>query len=97
MVNVRGERVHLTPKEFDVLRVLVSQEGKPITHTRLVHLVWGPDYGGETENLRVVIRQLRKKIEEDPADPAYILTEPWMGYRFQTPTKVSGKRPRRKL
>jgi two-component system, OmpR family, KDP operon response regulator KdpE len=97
MVNVRGDRVHLTLKEFDVLRVLVSQEGKPITHARLVHLVWGPDYSGETENLRVVIRQLRKKIEEDPADPAYILTEPWIGYRFQKPTEVSGKRSRSKL
>lgn len=96
MVNVRGEPVHLTPKEFEVLRLLVSQEGKPITHAKLMHLVWGPDYGGETENLRFVIRQLRKKIEEDSAHPGYILTEPRVGYRFQRPSIVSAKRALRK-
>lgn len=96
IVLVRGDRVHLTPKEFDVLRVLASQQGKPITHTRLMRMVWGPDYGKETENLRVVIRQLRTKIETDPANPRYILTEPWLGYRFQIPSIASAKRSRRK-
>lgn len=96
IVLVRGDRVHLTPKEFDVLRVLASQQGKPITHTRLIRMVWGPDYGEETENLRVVIRQLRTKIETDPANPRYILTEPWLGYRFQIPSIASAKRSRRK-
>lgn len=96
IVLVRGDRVHLTPKEFDVLRVLASQQGKPITHTRLMRMVWGPDYGEETENLRVVIRQLRTKIETDPANPRYILTEPWLGYRFQIPSIASAKRSRRK-
>jgi two-component system KDP operon response regulator KdpE len=96
MIEVRGERVHLTPKEFDVLRTLVTQEGKPLTHKRLLQTVWGPDHGEETENLRVVITQLRKKIERDPAHPRYILTEPWLGYRFQLPSMASEKRLRRK-
>jgi two-component system KDP operon response regulator KdpE len=95
-VDVRGQRVHLTPKEFDVLRALVIQQGKPITHQRLLQTVWGPDYSGETENLRVVINQLRKKIEKDPALPRYILTKPWLGYQFQLPSIVSEKRARRK-
>jgi len=83
VVNVRGQAVHLTPKEYDVLKYLVGNQGKPLTHRRLLQAVWGPDYGNETENLRVVINQLRKKIEADPARPKYIVTEPWVGYRFQ--------------
>jgi two-component system KDP operon response regulator KdpE len=96
IVDVRGQRVHLTPKEFDVLRTLVIQQGKPLTHTRVLQTVWGPDHGEETENLRVVINQLRKKLEKDPAHPRYILTEPWLGYRFQPPSLDSEKRSRRK-
>jgi two-component system KDP operon response regulator KdpE len=96
MINVRGERVHLSPKEFDVLRLLVIQQGKPLTHKRVLQVVWGPDHAEQTENLRVVINQLRKKIEKDPAHPCYILTEPWLGYRFQFPSITSEKRPRRK-
>ncbi len=84
-LTVRGQDVHLTPKEFDVLKFLVVNQGKPLTHRRLLQAVWGPDYGEETENLRVVINQLRKKIENNPAQPKYILTEPWIGYRFQPP------------
>lgn len=89
IVLVCGQRVHLTPKEFDVLRVLVNHEGRPITHTRLMRMVWGPDYGEETDTLRVMIRQLRTKIEKDPAHPRYVLTEPWLGYRFQIPSQHS--------
>lgn len=96
MVEVRGERVHLTPKEFEVLRVLVIQQGKPLTHKRLLQSVWGPDHGEETENLRVVIKQLRKKIEKDPAHPRYVLTEPWTGYRFEIPSTASERRSNRK-
>jgi two-component system KDP operon response regulator KdpE len=96
IVDVRGQRVHLSPKEFDVMRALVIQEGKPLTHKKLLQAVWGPDYAGETENLRAVIKQLRKKIEKDPAHPRYILTEPWLGYRFQWPYGPSKKRPQRK-
>ncbi len=81
-VTASGKPVHLTPKEFEVLRELVTHRGKPISHRRLLQAVWGPDYGEETELLRVVINQLRKKIEPDPAKPKYLLTEPWVGYRF---------------
>ncbi len=81
-INARGKQVHLTPKEFDVLRQLAASEGRPISHRRLLQAVWGPDYGEETESLRVVINQLRKKIEANPAKPKYIRTEPWVGYRF---------------
>jgi two-component system, OmpR family, KDP operon response regulator KdpE len=95
MVNVHGERVHLSPKEFDVLRLLMIQQGKPLTHKRVLQVVWGPDHAEQTENLRVVINQLRKKIEKDPAHPRYILTEPWLGYRFQFPNTTSEKTPRR--
>ena len=84
-VTVGGEEVHLAPKEFEVLKHLIGQQGKPVSHRRLLQAVWGPEYGEETENLRVVINQLRKKIEKDPAQPKYILTEPWVGYRFQPP------------
>jgi two-component system KDP operon response regulator KdpE len=95
-VTVRGRDVHLTPKEFDVLKHLVANQGKPLTHRRLLQSVWGPDYGEETENLRVVINQLRKKIEADPARPKYILTEPWIGYRFQPQRPNTAKTPSRK-
>jgi two-component system, OmpR family, KDP operon response regulator KdpE len=95
-LTVRGRDVHLTPKEFDVLKFLVANLGKPLTHRRLLQAVWGPDYGEETENLRVVINQLRKKIESDPAQPKYILTEPWVGYRFQPPREALSKPASRK-
>jgi two-component system, OmpR family, KDP operon response regulator KdpE len=95
-VEVRGERVHLGPKEFDVLRLLMIHQGKPLTHKKILQTVWGPDHGEETENLRVVINQLRKKIEKDSARPRYILTEPWLGYRFQFPDVASERPPRRR-
>src|SRR5437773_7435346 len=95
-LTVRGQEVHLTPKEFDVLKHLIANQGKPLTHRRLLQSVWGPDYGEETENLRVVINQLRKKIESNPAQPMYIRTEPWVGYRFQpTHTSVAKSSPRK--
>ena len=95
-VTVRGRDVHLTPKEFDVLKLLVANSGKPLSHRRLLQAVWGPEYGEETENLRVVINQLRKKIENDPARPKFILTEPWVGYRFQSPKAAPVKSSSRK-
>jgi two-component system KDP operon response regulator KdpE len=95
-LTVRGEEIHLTPKEFDVLKHLVANQGKPLTHRRILQSVWGPDYGEETENLRVVINQLRKKIETDPARPKYIRTEPWVGYRFQAPRVSAAKISSRK-
>ena len=87
LVTVRGRDVHLTPKEFELLRHLVLNAGKPLTHRRLLQAVWGPDYGDEPEYLRVMINQLRKKLESDPARPKLILTEPWVGYRFQAPSE----------
>ena len=84
-VTTGGKEVHLTPKEFELLRQLVASAGKPLTHRRLLQTVWGPDYGDEPESLRVMVNQLRKKIEADPAKPKFILTEPWVGYRFQPP------------
>src|SRR5712692_6352780 len=95
-ITVRGQVVHLTPKEYDVLKYLVANQGKPLAHRRLLQAVWGPDYGDETENLRVVINQLRKKIETNPSRPKYILTEPWVGYRFQPPRTGSTKESSRK-
>ena len=90
-VTVAGEQVHLAPKEFEVLKQLIAQQGKPVTHRRLLQAVWGPEYGEETENLRVVVNQLRKKIEKDPSHPKFILTEPWVGYRFQPPKPLTSK------
>jgi two-component system, OmpR family, KDP operon response regulator KdpE len=84
-VTVTGQPARLTPKEFELLRHLVSQQGKTESHRRLLQAVWGPDYGEETEYLRVFINQLRKKIEPDPRHPRYIHTEPWVGYRFEPP------------
>jgi two-component system, OmpR family, KDP operon response regulator KdpE len=81
-ITVRGNSVHLTPKEFELLRELAINQGKPVSHRRLLQAVWGPDYGEQTEYLRVMINQLRKKIETDSAKPKYIQTEPWVGYRF---------------
>ena len=84
VVTAGGQPVHLTPKEYEVLKHLIVNQGKPLTHRRLLQAVWGPAYGEETESLRVVINQLRKKIEPDPRHPKYVLTEPWVGYRFQS-------------
>lgn len=94
MVTVRGDNVHLTPKEFDVLRLLVTEQGRPVTHRKMLQIVWGPEYGEETEPVRVVIKQLRQKIEKNPAHPRYILTEPWVGYKFQLPTDTLERRRR---
>ena len=77
--------MRLTPKEFDLLRYLVAHAGKPVPHRELLQAVWGPDYGDQTDYLRVFITHLRKKIEPNPAKPQYILTDPWLGYRFETP------------
>jgi two-component system, OmpR family, KDP operon response regulator KdpE len=82
LVRKAGEPVHLTPKEFDLLRYLMAHAGLPITHARLLHAVWGPEYGGELEYLRTFVRQLRKKLEDHPGEPAYLLTDSHIGYRF---------------
>src|SRR6202051_3109398 len=94
-ILVQGRPVRLTPKEFELLRHLVISQGKPLEHRRLLQAVWVPDYGNETEYLRVFINQLRKKIEPDPAHPKYIHTDPWVGYRFEHNAPASGK-PKKK-
>jgi two-component system, OmpR family, KDP operon response regulator KdpE len=81
-IRAGKKTVRLTPKEFDLLRYLVAHAGKPVPHRELLQAVWGPDYGDQTDYLRVFITHLRKKIEPNPAKPQYILTEPWIGYRF---------------
>lgn len=78
-----GRSVRLTPKEFDVLRYMSMHANKTVGHRELLQAVWGPDYGDEVDYLRVVVNQLRKKIEANPGHPIYLLTEPWVGYRLQ--------------
>jgi len=75
----------LTPKEHDLLQYLIAHRGEAIPHTKLLQAVWGPDYGDQVEYLRVFVNQLRKKIEVNPSEPRYLLTEPWLGYRFEVP------------
>jgi two-component system KDP operon response regulator KdpE len=82
-VEKMGQEVRLTPKEFAMLRYLMEHAGRPIPHNRLLVSLWGSEYGNEREYLRVLISQLRKKVEDDPARPTYILTESHIGYRFR--------------
>jgi two-component system KDP operon response regulator KdpE len=86
-VTVGGEAVHLTPHEFDLLRVLAINEGKLVTHRTLLQEVWGPAYVGESNLLHVNVSQLRRKIEPDRARPRYLLTEPGAGYRLVNPAE----------
>jgi two-component system KDP operon response regulator KdpE len=81
----QGAVVHLTPTEFELLALLMRNQGTPVTHTKLLRTVWGPEYGTELDYLRSFVKTLRQKIEEDPAKPKYIVTEPWLGYRFCDP------------
>jgi two-component system, OmpR family, KDP operon response regulator KdpE len=82
-VQKRGEEIRLAPKEYETLRYLMEHAGRPVRHENLLRAIWGPLYGGEREYLRVVVNQLRKKIEDDPGHPVYILTESHIGYRFR--------------
>jgi len=82
LVKKSGVIVHLTPKEFDLLYCLMSRAGKPLTHARLLTSVWGTEFGNELEYLRTFVSQLRKKLEDDPTRPKYLLTEAYIGYRF---------------
>jgi two-component system KDP operon response regulator KdpE len=82
LVLKSGRPVHLTPKQFDLLRFLMCHSGRPIPHERLLKFVWGNEYQGELEYLRTFMSQIRKKIEDDPANPKYLLTDAYVGYRF---------------
>ena len=81
-VTVAGREIRLTPKEFDLLTYLMKHAGKVLTHRRLLAALWGGNYVEQNEYLRVFVGNLRKKIETDATSPRYILTEPWIGYRF---------------
>lgn len=85
VVKRRGQIVRLTRTEYELLAYLVSNCGKVLTHRELLRNVWGPEYGEESEYLRVFIGQLRRKIEDDPSNPHFIVTEPRIGYRFVKP------------
>ena len=85
LVTVGGEPIHLTPHEFDLLRLLARNEGKLLTHRTILREVWGPAYQLESSYLHVYVSQLRRKLEADPARPRYILTEPGAGYRLVEP------------
>jgi two-component system KDP operon response regulator KdpE len=86
-VTRRGTPVHLSPTEFNLLELLMRNAGKVVTHRTLLHAVWGPEYVGETQLLRVYISQLRGKIEDQVERPTYIRTEPGVGYRFCDPAE----------
>jgi two-component system, OmpR family, KDP operon response regulator KdpE len=81
-VSTGAEPVHLTPKELDLLRYLTQHPNQALSHRELLQAVWGPDYGHQVDYLRAFIKSLRKKIERNPEEPRFIITEPWVGYRF---------------
>jgi two-component system, OmpR family, KDP operon response regulator KdpE len=81
-VKKADQLVHLTPKEFDLTQQLMTCAGRPISHLRLLSSVWGPEYGGQLEYLRTFMHQLRRKLEDDPSNPQYLLTDSRVGYRF---------------
>jgi two-component system KDP operon response regulator KdpE len=89
-VRVNGRATRLTPTELDLLHYFVTHADTVLLHEKILQAVWGPDYGNEVEYLRVFVNQLRKKIEPDPAKPRYILTEPWLGYRFDMSKNSAG-------
>jgi two-component system KDP operon response regulator KdpE len=83
-VSVRGEEIKLTPTEYEVLKYLAQQAGRVVTHRQLLKAVWGSNYQEHSQYLRVYVGQLRRKLEVDPSQPAYIITEPGVGYRLVT-------------
>ena len=82
-VYKKGIGIHVTPKEFELLYVLMLHSGNPVAHNQLLSSVWGAEYVGQMEYLRTFIHQLRRKLEDDPAHPEYIVTDSWFGYRFR--------------
>jgi two-component system, OmpR family, KDP operon response regulator KdpE len=85
LLRRNGEPVHLTPTEFHLLALLMQNQGFPVSHVKLLRSIWGPEYGTELDYLRSFVKALRKKIEPNPSQPQYILTEPWVGYRLCNP------------
>jgi two-component system KDP operon response regulator KdpE len=84
IVTRRAERIHLTPKEYDLLRLLIAHAGKVLTHKHLLREIWGPAHVEDSDYLRSYVRMLRSKIEDDPTQPQLLLTEPGVGYRLNT-------------
>jgi two-component system KDP operon response regulator KdpE len=89
VVGVDQEEIRLTPTEWGIVEVLVRNQGKLVTQTKLLQDVWGPQYGEETNYLRVFMAQVRRKLEPEPGAPRYFITEPGMGYRFEIPQEKS--------
>ena len=87
-VSAAGRQVRLTPKELDVLRYLASRANVAVSHREILQAVWGPDNGDDVDYLRVIVNQLRKKIESQPAKPVHLVTEPWVGYRLIVPPQA---------
>ncbi len=81
-VSKSGRAIHLTKKEYDILHYLMIHAGRAVTYGKLLSSVWGMEYRSEVDYLRTFVRQLRKKIEDDPSNPRYLLTDPYVGYRF---------------
>jgi two-component system, OmpR family, KDP operon response regulator KdpE len=81
-ISVHGRELHLTPKEYDLLMFFIANHSKVLTHRTILSSVWGSNSTEQSEYLRVFVAQLRKKIEKDPRSPRYLVTEPWIGYRF---------------
>jgi two-component system KDP operon response regulator KdpE len=92
-VEKAGQVVQLTPKEFELLHYLMAHSGLPVNHSRLLSSIWGPEYASRNEYLRTFIRQLRKKLEDDPTDAKYILTDSHIGYRFTDAATLSKASP----
>ena len=90
-VRVQDREVHLTPKEFDLLIYFLRNPGKVLTHRKLLTAIWGANYAEQNEYLRVFVGQLRRKIEAEASQPRYILTEPWIGYRFEPEPRAAVK------
>jgi two-component system KDP operon response regulator KdpE len=90
MVRVNGAQVRLSPKQYRLLQILVTNAGKVVTHRQLLNDIWGAAHRDDVQYLRVFMRKLRSRIEADPARPAYLLTELGVGYRLRTPDQLAG-------
>jgi len=92
LVQKGGVTIHMTPKEFELLHYLMANRGLPVTHQRLLHVVWGAQYVGQVEYLRSFVRQLRRKLGDDAGNPQYLLTDSHIGYRFADPAERPTRR-----
>ena len=93
LVSKAGRPIHLTPKEYDILHFLMLNAGRAVTYGKLLNAVWGTEYRNEVDYLRTFMRQLRKKIEDDPSNPRYLLTDAYVGYRFAESVPADERQP----